>query len=111
MSDHQTYMLDMLLLCFQKDQDVTQEDKEVFVQDVTQDVIHQGLEHRSGIVKAKIHDQVHKMVDGNVESCCPLVSITSLVLQVEFEENSDLMECAESCVKYLFLMVISFRSQ
>lgn len=105
MSDHQEDMLDMLLLCFRKDQDVTQVDKEVFVQHVTQDVIHQGLEHRRSIVKAKMHDPLHKMTKENIESCCPLVSITYSdqvkgVLQVEFEENSDLMEWAESCVKY-----------
>lgn len=65
MSDHPVDMLDML-----------QVDKEVFVQHVTQDVIHQGLEHLRGIVKAKMHDQVHKMTKRNVESCCPLVYIT-----------------------------------
>lgn len=85
MSDHPVDMLDML-----------QVDKEVFVQHVTQHVIHHGLEHCKGLVKPKMHDQVHKMTKGNVEGCSQLVSITYSdqvkgIPQVEFEENSDLM--------------------
>lgn len=102
MSDHQEDMLDMLLMCFRKDQDVTQVDKEVFVQHVTQDVIHQGLEHRGSVVKAKMHDLLHKMTKENVESFFSITYSDKVkgVLRVEFEENSDLMEWAESCVKY-----------
>ena len=59
-----------------EDEDVINVDEDKPVQHVTENIIHQSLEHSRGVGEAKGHDQIFVVAAGRVEGGISLVPLS-----------------------------------
>ena len=60
------------------DEDVVEVDGDIYVQKVTENVIHESLESSRGIGQSKRHDKPFKRTIVSPEGCLPFVSICNV---------------------------------